>query len=276
MTTSLSNGPKNTVALFGVPRSGTSWLGQIFNSSPHVAYRYQPLFSYEFKDRLDENATNDKIQEFHHDLLRAKSDFVLQTATVSGNSNITFAKKDITTLVWKEVRYLHLINTLVQKSDIMLILLARHPCATINSWLRAPKEFNNAWDPLEEWRFAGQKNLGKPEEYNGFEKWKEAIEIFLEAEKKYPEKVKIVKYEDLNDNSLTVAKQLFSFVGQELESQTEKFIKESQSSNDDDPYGVFRQQQNTEAWRDELDKRIIAGITKDLAGFEPARRLNYS
>ena len=34
------------VAIFGVPRSGTSWLGQIFNSSPMVAYRFQPLFSY--------------------------------------------------------------------------------------------------------------------------------------------------------------------------------------------------------------------------------------
>ena len=38
------------LALFGCPRSGTSWLGQIFNSAPDVAYRYQPLFSYEFKD----------------------------------------------------------------------------------------------------------------------------------------------------------------------------------------------------------------------------------
>lgn len=49
------------IAIFGVPRSGTSWLGQLFNSSERVAYRYQPLFSYAFKGRLNENSTLDEI-----------------------------------------------------------------------------------------------------------------------------------------------------------------------------------------------------------------------
>ena len=37
------------ISIHGVPRSGTSWLGQILDSSPKVRYKFQPLFSYAFK-----------------------------------------------------------------------------------------------------------------------------------------------------------------------------------------------------------------------------------
>ena len=65
------------IAIFGAPRSGTTWLGQIFNSSVNTLYRYQPLFSYEFKNRLDENSSKHDINKFHSDLINSKSNFVL-------------------------------------------------------------------------------------------------------------------------------------------------------------------------------------------------------
>jgi hypothetical protein len=37
----------------GAARSGTSWLGQILDSSPDVAYRFQPFFAYAFKNFVD-------------------------------------------------------------------------------------------------------------------------------------------------------------------------------------------------------------------------------
>ena len=42
------------IAIHSVPRSGSSWLGQILNSSLKVCFRFQPLFSYAFKDYLNE------------------------------------------------------------------------------------------------------------------------------------------------------------------------------------------------------------------------------
>ena len=40
------------VAIHGPPRSGTTWIGEIVNSSPRTIVKYQPLFSYALKDYL--------------------------------------------------------------------------------------------------------------------------------------------------------------------------------------------------------------------------------
>jgi hypothetical protein len=82
------------VAIFGCPRSGTSWLGQIFNSAPAVQYRYQPLFSYEFKDWFGRHGIDEaSLAVFHAALREARSDFVLQS--------LRPAKTETTHLIWK-------------------------------------------------------------------------------------------------------------------------------------------------------------------------------
>lgn len=37
-----ANGTANCILLFGMPRSGTTWLGKLFDSHPHVLYRHEP------------------------------------------------------------------------------------------------------------------------------------------------------------------------------------------------------------------------------------------
>ena len=59
----------NKLAIFGVPRSGTSWLSQIFNSHPDVAMRFQPLFSYSHKGRVSEDSSSEEISEFFDELV---------------------------------------------------------------------------------------------------------------------------------------------------------------------------------------------------------------
>ena len=64
---------KNIIAIHGAPRSGTSWLGQLFNSSPQVAYRYQPFFSYAFRGRIDTGSDVASLRGFFADLLDGDS-----------------------------------------------------------------------------------------------------------------------------------------------------------------------------------------------------------
>lgn len=270
------NSTKNIkyVAIFGVPRSGTSWLGQIFNSSPQVAYRYQPLFSYEFKNQLNQKSSKEDIRRFHSNLMNASSDFVLQNTTISGGGGPVFKKQTIDTLVWKEVRYLNIIKNLLEEdSKIKIICIIRNPKSVINSWYHAPKEFNKEkMDILKEWRHANDKNKRKAEEFNGYEKWKEATGLFLSLQAGYPQRVHIVQYADLLEDTNNQVKKIFKFCNIDYTNQTEVFLLKSQNTDDSiDAYSVFRKNQTDDKWKNGLPKEIADDIDKDLKGTELER-----
>ena len=56
------------LAIFGVPRSGTSWLGEIVNSSEYTCYKYQPLFSYAHKNFLNKDLDIANVNIFFNNL----------------------------------------------------------------------------------------------------------------------------------------------------------------------------------------------------------------
>ncbi|MBK9627025.1 MAG: sulfotransferase [Flavobacteriales bacterium] len=162
------------VSIQSVPRSGSSWLGQIFRSSDQVAFRFQPLFSYAFKGRLDPHSSREEILEFFEDIHRTDDDFVLQRdAAIHVDYPAVQEPATASHVVMKEVRYNNIVrNLLEQVPEIKVIGLVRHPCAVIDSWIHAPREFDPQWSIAEEWRLGAKKNQGRPEEFFGFDKWK--------------------------------------------------------------------------------------------------------
>lgn len=221
------------IAIFGAPRSGTTWLGQLFNSSPCCSYRYQPLFSYEFKDALSDSSTSLEIKNFHEKLEHAKSEFVL--------TEHSFKKTDITHLVWKEVRYHHITDNLLKHSNLKIVYIERDALSVINSWYNAPKEFNKKeWDILDEWRDAPSKNQNKPEEFNGYNKWLEVGEIHRRNKKKYADQVKIIDYNVLRNNTVNVMKDIFTFCGIDWSDQVDEFINHTKTKHNNDKYSVFK------------------------------------
>lgn len=257
------------VAIHSVPRSGSTWVGQIFNSHPEVAYRYQPLFSYAFKDRLTESSSLEEINGFYDDILDSKDKFLLQIEEGSLSKNPTIFKKNkpITHIVYKEVRYNHLIeNLLIKDNDIKVIGIVRNPKAVMNSWLSSPREFRNdlGWDLMKEWRSAASKNQAKKEEFYGFEKWKEVTQLFLRLQLAYPKNFYLLKYNDLLEETTENIEELFSFTGLEMVPSTQKFLEESRGKNDQDAYSVFKSHKIDNAWKKSLDPRIISEIDADL------------
>ena len=65
------------IAIFGVPRSGTTWLSQILNSHPDVALRFQPLFSYGHKGSLCEYSSVEEIRIFFEEIFCTQDAFTL-------------------------------------------------------------------------------------------------------------------------------------------------------------------------------------------------------
>jgi hypothetical protein len=255
------------VSIHGAPRSGTSWLGKIFSVHSKVAYRYQPLFSYRFKGRISLASTQQDIRSFLDELYDVKDDdFILGKLHPEESTAFAFQKEGSpSVLVMKEVRYHHLIEKLLHAVDnLQVVGIVRNPCAVINSWLKAPREFKKEWDPLTEWRLAPSKNQGRIEEFYGFEKWKELTFLFLDLEKRYPERFLLIPYEELVDEPIRVIENAFSFVGLHMEEQVKSFIRASQSHHQDDAYALYKSPEVKSRWQLELDKRIEREIIHDL------------
>jgi len=255
-----------TIAIHGAPRSGTSWTGQLFNSSEHVAYRYQPLFSYAYKGRLGRHSSESEVRAFLADLSITDDDFVLQRgkASLSGYT-LEFSKTTATHMVYKEVRYHEVLHNLLEKSPSTLgIGIIRDPRSVIHSWMKAPREFDPAWSPDLEWRDAPSKNSADSGNWYGFERWKELALLFEALSNEFPHRFTIVRYEDLSGSPSVWLKKLFAFCSLPLTPQVRRFIADSSARNDRSPYGVFRDHQEQKAkWIDTLDPGIVQAIEKD-------------
>jgi hypothetical protein len=230
--------PTRQVAIFGCPRSGTSWLGQLFNAHEAVAYRYQPLFSYEFKDWFGERGVDAaSVAAFADALMAARSGFVLQ--------DLRFPKVEPPThLVWKEVRHHGLLPDLAAQPGLhKLIYLHRPALQVINSWYQAPKEFRAGQDIHAEYLNAPSKNTD-PSEFNGFVKWKQSLGLALAAQRAHPGKVLFVSYARLRADPLAQLGALFAEVGLAMTAQVRGFIDASTSRHHDDAYSVFRNRES--------------------------------
>lgn len=255
------------IAIHSVPRSGSTWLGSIINSHSNVNFKYQPLFSYAFKGYLNSHSTLLEINKFFNDITVSNDDFLNQKKEVDEGHIPAFKKgKTISHICYKEVRYHHILeNMLLQCSDLKLILLVRNPLAVLQSWFTSPKEFriDQGWVFEDEWLDASKKNLNRPEEFNGFNKWKEATMLFIKLMEMYPKQVVIITYNQLLKDTLNTISQLFEFTNLKLEEQTLSFINESQTVHQSNSYSIYKKRENDNSWEN-LPTHIIDYITCDL------------
>jgi len=258
---------EHIIVVAGVARSGTSWLGQILDSSPDVLFRFQPLFSYAFKDAVYEDSTREEYLNFFEGIYNSSDDFLLQNDKRKADLYPSFQKNNAPAhLALKENRYHYLLPKMLQYFDNLKLLgIVRHPCGTLNSWLQNPKEFPAGADPRKEWRFGNCKNQGKAENFFGYYKWKEVAHLYLDLKEKYPDNVFIVRYEELVDHSLTLSKAIFDFLGLEFSEQSDAFLKASHAVHHTSPYSVFKDRSVKDRWKTELDPYIIREVLNDLS-----------
>lgn len=254
------------VAIHSVPRSGSSWLGSIFDSSPNTKYRYQPLFSYTHKGQLSPCSSAMEIDGFFNEILNTQDSFVLQKEAIEQGLVPRFEKEKPTHVVYKEVRYHHVLeNMLSQDPEIKVVGLIRNALAVISSWLKAPKEFKKelGWKIEDEWRFASSKNMNKEEEFNGFEKWKETVFMFLKLQKKFPNQFYLLNYDDLLINKHETIKDVFDFCKLNYTKSTQDFLDMRSEKINQDAYSVFKTKSRDVSWQTSLPSFIIEAICSD-------------
>lgn len=257
--------------LNGMPRSGTSWLGQIFDSHPNTRYRLSPLFSYTFKNYVGENSKKEKWEEFFEKVYNITGDqFLEQLERKKIGQYPVFNKKSIKSkfLVLKHTRYHNLTESLLHNNpDVKVIHIVRNPCAAINSWINAPREFPETADPFKEWRNGNCRKTSQ-EEFWGFEDWVQLTKFYSNLSNTYPVNVFIVRYENLVNEPLKYVNKMFYFIGLKFHPQTEKFLIDCHNKHEDNDYAVFKNKSVKNKWKTQLDPRIRDEIISDLKGTE--------
>ncbi|MBL8931854.1 MAG: sulfotransferase [Kineosporiaceae bacterium] len=252
----------------GVPRSGTSWLGMLIDSSPAVNYRFQPFFAYAFKDSVTADSSPQEFAALMRRMDGHTDEFLAQADKRSAGLYPTFTKHNpTTTLALKMCRYQYLIPTMLEHlPQLRLVGIVRHPCGVLHSWSRNPKEFPPGSDLAREWRFGACKNQGREENFFGFHKWREVAHLYLDLAVKYPDRVRVISYEALVAETEKLTHELFEFLDLEVSAQTEEFVRACHASHSDSPYAVFKDPSVATHWRRELDPAIQRAVVREVQG----------
>ena len=259
--------PAHVVVVAGVARSGTSWLGQLFDSHPQVVYRFQPFFSYAFRDRMHADSDTTSWRTFFRDVVASDDPFLTQQARRASGEYPVFSKATPSThLVFKTCRFQYLLPNLLRKCpETRLVAVVRHPCAVLDSWRHTPSEFPNGAEFQREWREASCKNQGKTSEFFGYYKWKEAAHLYLDLRDQLPERVDVVPYRMLVEQSRTVVPSLLKSAGLTYPEQTRSFLGACHRGHQDSPFAVFKDPNVVDQWkRNDFPKVVRDEIDADL------------
>lgn len=259
------------LAIHSAPRSGSSWLGEIVNSSEYVNYSFQPLFSYRFKSFLSESSSYSEIDEFFYLLRNTNDSFIRQDDARKAGVKPLFNKNEPLCIAYKEVRYHNILNNLLLRDkDLKLIALIRNPLSVMASWYSAPREFRKdlGWQLKDEIFLATRKNKNKKEEYFGLKKWIESTLLFESLYEQYKDRVIIVNYSDLILDVNKETHRIYDFLNLPISEQVEQFI-ESKLVNQS-TYSVFNTKSVDNGWEMvlpvEIQDLIITSVKEENLG----------
>jgi hypothetical protein len=262
--------PFKIVWLNGMPRSGTNWLSNIFNSNEEVNLKLAPLFSFAFKNSVNKHSTKAEWEDFFERVYHSDDEFINQRKKQSEGLIPVFPEKSPSPryLAIKDTRHHNLTPVLLEMfEEIRFIHIVRNPCATIYSWLASSKEFPKGADPMKEWR-TGDCRKTSEDEFWGFNDWVRLTRMYRALQARYPGKVMVVSYDLMVDDLAGQTQRMFDFAGLKAGGQTEKFLKLSQSSHMEHENSVFKDKQVKDRWVNNLDPLIIDTITRELKDTE--------
>ena len=255
--------------LLGMPRSGTTWLSQVFESSPDFIVRLSPNYSWPLKNQLDLDSSRDDWVANLSAALSSDDPFMTQDFRRETGEIATFPPRsptEVRRLAIKDTRFHDLYQRATEIfGEAQIIYLVRHPGGMLNSWWRS-SEFPAGAELAAEWRTGACRKSGGPGEYWGFDDWRALTERYLAFERQAPERYRVCRYEDLVRNRQQVSAELFEFAGYRLRPATSAFLRDSANRHDGRDYAVFKDPSVADRWRSELPEPVRAAIRDELAG----------
>ncbi len=255
------------IFLLGMPRSGTTWLSQIFESAPECSVRLSPPYSHEFRGMLDETSDASAWRALLMGALDSADPFMTQNWRRETGELTRFEKEPsaVTHLAVKDTRFHTLyLQAMERLPRAKIVYIVRHPAAALWSW-RSCKEFPAGADFELEWRSGTcRKNTGSGE-FWGFDDWLSLTRTYMAAAEAAPDRHLVIRYEDLVSNAVRTTSQMFAFSGIGMGAETAAFLELSQSGRDTRPYSVLKGRTAGDSWRETFPRQILWAIERDVA-----------
>jgi hypothetical protein len=257
------------LGIFGMGRSGTTWLGSIMNSHPGITYRFEATNRLsdhprmkeinEALERGDRSFTEilyrnllplhpmlDKAPFFkkdHSPLLMRQQLWVFCRAVKPFGAlyEALYTPKYGTALAFKEINGDRLMRYLLKQTSIKILYIVRSPWAVVASTMRGQAEHlmpTGRFDVLDSLLEKHDENLanhyaGKIDSLNDIQKnallWRMDAEKGVTAIDGNPHAMLMI-YENLCRAPLEQSKEAFSHFGMDMHTNTEDFISASSSS----------------------------------------------
>ncbi len=260
--------PDNPVFLLGMPRSGTTWLSQVFESSPDFVVRLSPPYAYAFRGQVTKASSPEDWRAMLSAAIESRDRFVTQDWRRDTGELGAFNKDPAraTRLAVKDTRFHDLYAAaMAALPAAKLVYIVRHPAAALWSW-RNCKEFPAEAKFEDEWRNGQCRKREGEGEYWGFDDWATLSAAYLDAAKAAPDRYHVVRYEDLVRRGAETAETLFAFCDMPMRPETLAFLKDSQTRFDPRPYSVFKGGKSNDAWRSGFPEDILSVIEDETQG----------
>lgn len=183
-------------------------------------------------------------------------------------------------LLWKSVESVGRLGCIISAvQPLQVVLLIRHPCGVIASRnkgveqrVMAPVSHNQFKELARSRSDVAREILAKTELHETFEleafRWALLNSLAIEAVSNHPGCI-IVRYEDLCANTEAVLRNILSRLGLTWDEGIEQFAQHSTTNTSNRFYGLHRQEQHLDQWRQSMPEAQIDRVL-EIVGDTPA------
>ena len=277
------NTEEPTILVISLPRSGSSWVGDVLSSASNVRYLREPITQsrLNFSNRrptligIDPQTPPKDYQIFAEMAFYGWPTF--RGEIVSGRRKDWMSQEKSYRVVIKEVNPFAL-EWFIKRYQPYIIFLVRHPAAVALSFARLgwfeENAFSRFYDRLtNQQKKLVQQQLKRQISQNPWEQYGAlqgaALNIASMALQEYPNH-KIVLYEDLCLDPISNFQHLFSFAGLQWDKNVErKTARKSYSSpQNNDPYSTARYSaQMYQSWKQKIAPETLDAIKAGFFSF---------
>lgn len=237
----------NVIFVLSMPRSGSSFLGQLLSADESTVVRLSPFFSYSLGECSRSIKSREDFNSWVFNLLHTNDEFVTQSESISKGIYPTEQEKtNVKTLVIKDTRNIFdYIELFLKYSEIKIIFLDRRLDEQLSSWITSP-EFKGL--PIDSPNLLLANERKALEHFPYTEYWGVQDILYFKTlsrdlSNKYPRRVLKITYDSLVQGKVSGISQIVPDLDLDLligryNELTNK--NNNTTSQDSDPYSVYR------------------------------------